>query len=431
MASISRQPFAPLDGARLQSLTSWKNRQNNALTPESSNTKRKAELLDLDLDHDFENVDPCLSAKRSKGALGSPIKDLAIKKPSMSAYVLTRATATTPSTPAAHFGAMASPQAVKASTAPRRALRPKSPINNFRTGATRSSPLSAPAGRSPARGARSGLLSNHRQSTGGLYTRVDPPSFALDPATSFSLDAALKGTISGYGARPRSNALPNALPNALSNTSSSISSALGELDAMASWFFEIHEDTPEQEMTNLLQHGTCVLDLSSDEETEQKARLDKAEGRDKENVPPSGHASQASARRSARTAARHDDMVVEKERVVLGEMKTADLDADSGGGATSVVMIPGDDDDDGDDDDNDDKDNDVGECPAAHQCPSAPEPSHVDGLGVMGQLLARSERSSSGAGGAVLEPIEGAGESFDLWESGSVREDSGLAAAES
>lgn len=30
MATISRQPFAPLDGARLQSLTSLKNRQNGA-----------------------------------------------------------------------------------------------------------------------------------------------------------------------------------------------------------------------------------------------------------------------------------------------------------------------------------------------------------------------------------------------------------------
>lgn len=28
MAAVTRQPFAPLDGARLQSLTSLKNRQN-------------------------------------------------------------------------------------------------------------------------------------------------------------------------------------------------------------------------------------------------------------------------------------------------------------------------------------------------------------------------------------------------------------------
>ncbi|KAM6518834.1 hypothetical protein FSOLCH5_007597 [Fusarium solani] len=54
----------------------------------------------------------------------------------------------------------------------------------------------------------------------------------------------------------------------------------------ASWFFEIHEDTPEQEMTNLLQHSTCVLDISSDEESERKRSRDRAEGRDKENIPP-------------------------------------------------------------------------------------------------------------------------------------------------
>ncbi|KAG5927956.1 hypothetical protein E4U42_001493 [Claviceps africana] len=400
MASISRQPFAPLDGARLQSLTSWKNRQN-ALTPEPNNTKRKAEMLDLDRDHDLENVDPCLTAKRSKGALASPAKDLAGKKTSMSAYVLTRAAATTPA---------ASPQAFKASTAPRRTLRPKSPNYKFRTGAAKSSPLSAPAGRSPARGTRSGLLSNHRQSTGGPYTRVDPPTFALDAAASFSLNAALKGTISSYSTLPRSNAP--------SIASGSISSSLGELDTMASWFFDIHEDTPEQEMTNLLQHGTCVLDLSSDEENEQKARRDKAEGRDKENVPPSGHVPQTSTRRPIR-AASHHDMVVEKERVVLGEMKTADLVAD-GGRATSVVLIPGD--DDAEDDD---------EGLTAHPDQFAPEPSHEDGPGVMHQVLAASETSEPGAGEAVLEPIEGTGESFDLWESGSVKDESGLAATES
>ncbi|KAG6009930.1 hypothetical protein E4U21_000701 [Claviceps maximensis] len=407
MASISRQPFAPLDGARLQSLTSWKNRQN-AIT-QSNSIKRKADLLDTD--NDSENVDPCLFAKRSRGVFGTPNKDRAMKKPS--AFALTKAT-TTPSTPRAKVGALLNP--IKASTGPRRTLQPRSPTGKVRGNATKSSPLSAPAGRSPTRGTRSGLLSNHRQTT-GLYTRVDPPSVAPNGASSFSLNAALKGTISSYGSRARSNAL--------SKASSCITSALGELDAMGSWFFDIHEDTPEQEMTNLLQHGTCVLDISSDEENEQRARREKAEGRDKENVPPSGDASQTPPRRWARTAA-PDDMVVEKERVVLGEMAAADLVA-AGGDANSVMIIPG-----HDDDDHDDNEEELAE-PASETAPAAKsqfttEGGDAESLGAIDGLIASSDPEASAA---VLQPIDGAGESFDLWESGSVKDDSGLVASES
>lgn len=49
------------------------------------------------------------------------------------------------------------------------------------------------------------------------------------------------------------------------------------------WFFEIHEDTPEQEATNLMEHSATVLDISSDDDVETKRRN---EDRGKENVPP-------------------------------------------------------------------------------------------------------------------------------------------------
>lgn len=406
MASVSRQPFAPLDQCRLQSLTSLKNRQN-AFTPQS-NTKRKAELLDMD---DFENVDPSLSAKRPKGAAsGTPTKDM-FKKPS--SFVLTKATIT----PSANVRALVSP--MKASTAPRRTLHPKSPINKLNTNVTKSSPMSAPAGRSPTRGKRSGILSNRRR-TAGPYTRVDPPSFALDSAAPFSLDAALKGTIPSYGSRPRSNAL---------SKGSSISSALAEPDMRASWFFDIHEDTPEQEMTNLLQHSTCVLDISSDEESEQKARRESAEGRDKENVPPSDDVSQTSARRSARAAAL-DAMVVDKERIALGEMNTADFFA-AGCDETSVIIVPGDDDEQPAEPLNQSVAKpfaNVEKAPVADNDQSTPQLKNVETLKVIDQLMAKSETPSHAA---VLQPMEGTGESFDLWESGSTKDDTGLAAAES
>ena len=49
------------------------------------------------------------------------------------------------------------------------------------------------------------------------------------------------------------------------------------------WFFEIHEDTPEQEAANLMEHSASVLDISSEDDTETKNRN---EDRGKENVPP-------------------------------------------------------------------------------------------------------------------------------------------------
>lgn len=49
------------------------------------------------------------------------------------------------------------------------------------------------------------------------------------------------------------------------------------------WFFEIHEDTAEQEATNLMEHSATVLDISSDDDFETKRRN---EDRGKENVPP-------------------------------------------------------------------------------------------------------------------------------------------------
>ncbi|KAG6040796.1 hypothetical protein E4U41_007013 [Claviceps citrina] len=418
MAFIARQPFAPLDGARLQSLTSLNNRQNALTSP--SNIKRKAELLGTE---DFENVDPLLSAKRSKGASGTPTKDMLIKKPS--AHVLIKAAVT----PNAHARALTSP--IKASTAPRRTLQPKSPINKLNTHLAKSSPLSAPAGRSPTGGKRSGLLSSRRQ-TAGPYARVDPPLFALDSAAPFSLDAALKGTIPSYASpdTAQSNEVANEQDtfvtppvlvrprsNALSKASSSISSSLAEPDSRTAWFFEIHEDTPEQEMTNLLQHSTCVLDISSDEENERKARRERAEGRDKENIPPSDDVSQTSSRRSARAAAL-DDMTVEKERIALREIEPADYLA-TGSDATSLIIMPGD----YEEEPLEPVTEPAEKAPVAEESLSTLRQDKMQTPKVIDQRMATSER---GAGAALLQPIEGTGESFELWESSSAKDDAGL-----
>ncbi|KAF3060774.1 hypothetical protein CFAM422_010988 [Trichoderma lentiforme] len=379
MAAVTRQPFAPLDGARLQSLTSLKNRQNANVSP-----KRKAEFLEID---NCENVDPLLFAKRSKGvSSGTPAKDAL--KPSN--FFLTPKI----STPVASARSLASQN--KASSTPRRILNPKSNLGKASVDNTPKSCPVAPAGRSPTQGKRSRLLSGRRRAT-----RLDPPSFHLGGSSApFSLDAALKGTIAGYTPRP--------------SVKKPVASSLLEPDSKASWFFDIHEDTPEQEMTNLLQHSTCTLDISSDEETEQRAKRDGAEGRDKENIPPADDVSQTSAQRAS-PSPKGDEMIFEKQRVALGEMNAADFYAE-GCDETSVILI---------------HEDEEPEAPIAtvSNIPSSileePEDEEEeDELQIhedIDALISRSDGTSSKA--AVLQPIEGTGESFELWESSSAKDE--------
>lgn len=175
-------------------------------------------------------------------------------------------------------------------------------------------------------------------------------------------------------------------------------------------------------MTNLLQHSTCTLDISSDEESERKASRERAEGRDKENIPPPDDVSQTSSRRAARLGA--DDMVVEKERVALGEMKTSDFYAE-GCDETSVILVPADEE----------------EQPQKVEVPSpiikdfalVPELKAVDSASETEQdidtLISQPSEGSSKA--AVLEPMEGTGDSFELWESGSAKDETEVAVSAS
>jgi hypothetical protein len=249
---------------------------------------------------------------------------------------------------------------------------------------------------------------------------VDPPSFNLGSAAPFSLDAALKGTIANYSGR---------------SSASALSSSLGESELNSSWFFDIHEDTPEQEMTNLLQHNTCTLDISSDEETELKARRARDEGLNKENIAPVDDISQTQAPRLVATAG-PDEMVFEKTRGALVEMNAADYYAE-GCDAASVVIVA-------EDDDTADT---VAEerqpaSVAAFNVPAvevtsevAPEqvPLPIDDAEDLEELKVEAAISidvlmgkvshEPASKAAVLQPIEGTGESFELWESGSFKDE--------
>lgn len=65
----------------------------------------------------------------------------------------------------------------------------------------------------------------------------------------------------------------------------------------ASWDFEIYEDTPEEEASNLMEHSTQSLDLSFDEATSKAERDD----RGKENEAPEGYDAPMASRQATST----------------------------------------------------------------------------------------------------------------------------------
>ena len=93
-----------------------------------------------------------------------------------------------------------------------------------------------------------------------------------------------------------------------------------------SWFFEIHEDTPEQEAANLMEHSASVLDISSDDDFETKSRN---EERGKENIPPPDFLPpQSTARAHVSTDAMETgDIPVETEHVKLPRLRKIAQDA--------------------------------------------------------------------------------------------------------
>ncbi|RDW88337.1 hypothetical protein BP6252_00369 [Coleophoma cylindrospora] len=385
--AAARQPFAPLNGARLQNLTSLKNRQNALPAQLSSPSKRKATSF---LEDDSENIDPIifLSPKRSKGQDGLS-KDTPLK-PAVSQFFLTP-TATSTSSP------------LKPVKTDRPMLQARAPAPKLNTAVSKSTPLSAPAGRSPTR-KRIGILNRRR--TGSPFMRVDPPKFSQSTGLNFSIDAALSGTIPSYSAR-QAKAAPATLPV-----------TLHEPVAKDSWFFEIHEDTEEELATNLMEHSTCTLDISSDEES--AARLKDERG--KENVPPMDDISQTSTASTTASASmsksrqqkNFDEGAIELDRSPLGEMLAEDFYAE-GCDKESVAVVPA------------DVAPEEEPEPEQQQAPSV-APFDFSAKVEIPTAVADEEVEAlmtikAPVEAALLAPIEKAEEGFEVWESGSAKGD--------
>ncbi|WPB06629.1 uncharacterized protein RHO25_011286 [Cercospora beticola] len=300
---MARVPFAPLDNPRLQHLASAKNRQNGVnlaaaqksgktnmnnmkTTISSTSNKRAYEPCTFD-EFDSENVDPAMFDSPSKKTKGNAFD---LKQQKSFTFSLTTSKPMPATTIMAPPSASPSPRAL--STPLRRKM--SSPR----------APLTAPAGRSPKRKLLGVGGASRRISA--PFTRIDPPSFGSSSASAlpFSLDAALSGSLPNSSSKMSVAAPPS--------TGATIAESMPK-----NWFFEIYEDTPEEEAANLMEHSTLTLDLSSDDEGEMGK---KEVYRGKENTPPEGYDAPTASSSSPRAAVTTTTEIVRKKVLAKDEM---------------------------------------------------------------------------------------------------------------
>lgn len=148
--------------------------------------------------------------------------------------------------------------------------------------------------------------------TASPFTRVNPPTPTGETSNGlpFSIDAALAGTVPALKSKSKTKSTHR-----------------------KSWDFEIHEDTPEEEMANLMEHSTCTLDISDDE----SRVATKADRDNKENIPPVDGLT-ASIGGSSQIAASRRDMMTDEPRSPLGDLDAKDFYAE-GCDTSSIILI--------------------------------------------------------------------------------------------
>ncbi|KAG5291563.1 hypothetical protein I7I48_03409 [Histoplasma ohiense] len=264
----ARQPFGVIDPSRLRFLQSAKNQQNGIPTPY---LKRRLDTSDLS---DTENVDPSAfntpSAKRARGTGDEDVSK------------------TAPGT-ATKFVFVAPPKPSLA----KNQKHLQTPLSQIKRASSlpNSAPIRALAGRSP----KSKPAKAFSRRSIGSYTRIDPPSFTKTRVASrapFSIADALHGTLNSLNTRAISTHSTKPQTRTLQSAKSSPLETNVNIDIINSsrinrnhpkvWDFEIYIDTEQDEMANLMEHSTCVLDISDDEDKLRK----NVDDRGKENIPP-------------------------------------------------------------------------------------------------------------------------------------------------
>ncbi|KAJ5272423.1 hypothetical protein N7478_007548 [Penicillium angulare] len=273
MTPPTRQPFASLDTPRMRSIMRSKlnrqNMQNGAILSQKSSNS-------IFINEDSENIDPytrSLSAKRKR-----TFDDDEISK--------------------------GSPKPLKTS---RIALSTRTPSTLLSTTSRLSTPLQKPPA-TPKSAPAPALKPAGRT----------PPSKFLKPSGGRRSTIGKTRPESASANAKRSVARPFSLATALAQYTTP------KPKQPAGWSFDIHVDTEEEEMTNLMQHSTGVLDISDDE-----GKVSKNDGRGKENVPPVElgidlpRSAQAVSVSVATAAARKEEKM-EEDRAPLGELTASD-----------------------------------------------------------------------------------------------------------
>ncbi|KAL4894798.1 hypothetical protein BDV59DRAFT_164306 [Aspergillus ambiguus] len=349
-----RQPFAPLDPPRMRSIL----RSNMNLKNQRDGLLSKRQPLSVT---DAENIDPSTRLTKRKRAYDedgeNDPKAMAVaqgpsKPVKASRMALTTVDANTTTK---------APVPLKASSLTSPSKTSKSP----------SKPTTrTPLGRSPQPSRRS----------------IAKPSSG--PASRRSVKRPFSITTALSGGKPQAKAKAQAQP--------------------ASWAFDIHVDSEQEEMTNLMQHSTGVLDLSDDE------RPSHASPRGKENIPPAEldivlapAAPSASSPATTRKSPAKDDDV---PRSPLGELSAVDYYPD-GCHAFSYAVVYEDADADADADaDEENRPAEVKKMKAARHVRA---PSKLS----IAEILEATAPKES-VKDAAAAPTE-----IDIWESGSAAEE--------
>ena len=101
------------------------------------------------------------------------------------------------------------------------------------------------------------------------------------------------------------------------------------------WMFDIHEDTADEELGNLMQHSTRTLDISDDE-----SRRAAKDDRGKENIPPGlEHTNSVSPPAIGVAAISRKDAMTEEIRSPLGDLDAKEFYAE-GCDALSCFIVP-------------------------------------------------------------------------------------------
>lgn len=333
--TITRQPFGSLKGSRLRNLSHVKNVQNGMMTLGSSHEphpsmikakpyldvealinmtpalpslkpsslKRRHESSQSDDCWNSENVDPdLLSSPTKKTKTGAQNFDQPFKASKFNLNIMGRPINAMKSKNPLHIETHKAIESLKRKSTddtPEESGKP-SKMRHLET---------APAGRSP-KSKRIGILSRRRMGTNS-FTRINPPSFSATRTSneiSYSIDAALSGTVSS-----RKKKVISMLDGSSTN----------------GWKFAIREDTEGERLDNILQHSTCILDISDDEGT-----ANGMDGRGKENIPPADWTPITNPVPVSRK-----DKMTDEPRTPLGDLNAGEYYGE-GCDTNSFVIIP-------------------------------------------------------------------------------------------